>query len=151
MGRKDEWHEIQNNTDINKLLEGFRGFHDACIKELHHISGAYIQDNLSMNPENYNGKVSIIFQSQINEIGTLELEFSEGVQININTSNQQGYGLLLDAFIGYIDGVIYWADYDGWTPQLSNKNDSTWFAAKNARWRILEDCLGTDSIYKMDV
>ena len=44
------WNEINNDKDLNSFMDMHYGFHDSCVKELKYISGAYVDENLSMHP-----------------------------------------------------------------------------------------------------
>ncbi|OOM77642.1 hypothetical protein [Clostridium sp. BL-8] len=42
------WYDISNKSDIDYLNDIYGGFHDACITELRYISGADVDNNLSI-------------------------------------------------------------------------------------------------------
>ena len=46
------WKEIKTNGDIQSFMDLVCCFHDGCIKEMHYLSGAYVDEGLSMYPLN---------------------------------------------------------------------------------------------------
>ena len=42
------WNTISNNRDIKQFMEIMCDFHDSCIKEMHYLSGAYVNENLAI-------------------------------------------------------------------------------------------------------
>ena len=60
-----EWNNIKTKDDIYKLMNVFGNFHDSCIKEIHYVSGAYVNENLEMNPINKRRNVTVVFQRQL--------------------------------------------------------------------------------------
>lgn len=51
------------------------GFHDSCLKELKYISGAYVNDELSMLPVNNQRVLSMIIQRQFKNPSVVEMQF----------------------------------------------------------------------------
>ena len=50
-------------------------FHDSCIKELKYVSGAYIEEDLSMYPLNDKRILNIIIQCQFEDVSMIEMQF----------------------------------------------------------------------------
>ncbi len=67
---------VDSLSDIKELMEMVCYFHDSCIKEMHYVSGAYM-DKKGMYPLNDKRILRIIIQTPINGIDDVELEFSE--------------------------------------------------------------------------
>ena len=42
------WNEIINNKTLKEFNEKLSYFHDSCIKEIHYLSGAYVDERLDM-------------------------------------------------------------------------------------------------------
>ena len=49
---QDMWNEIINNKTLKEFNEKLSYFHDSCIKEIHYLSGAYVDERLDMYPIN---------------------------------------------------------------------------------------------------
>ena len=58
------WNDIANENDLIKFMDAMYGFHDSCIKEIKYISGAYVNEKLSMSPINSQRILSVIIQRQ---------------------------------------------------------------------------------------
>lgn len=50
-------------------------FHDSCLKEMKYISGAYVDEELSMLPVNSKRMLSVIIQRQFENPSAIELQF----------------------------------------------------------------------------
>ncbi len=46
------WNEITTEKDLNSFMDVMCYFHDSCLKEIKYISGAYVNEKLSMIPVN---------------------------------------------------------------------------------------------------
>ena len=46
------WETISSSDEISRFMERVYDFHDSCVKEISYISGAYVDDSLSMYPLN---------------------------------------------------------------------------------------------------
>ena len=42
------WQEIVSDSDLVNFMNEVCHFHDGCLKELHYISGAYVNDDLTI-------------------------------------------------------------------------------------------------------
>ena len=47
-----KWNEITDENSLKEFMERVSFFHDSCIKEMHYLSGAYVNENLDMYPVN---------------------------------------------------------------------------------------------------
>ena len=143
-----KWLEIKNSDDICQFMEQMCYFHDSCIKELKYVSGAYVNDELSMYPINNARTLKIVIQRQYDNPSMIELQFEDlkfmklfpaGIEY---TCEMQGATLLI------MDNYIYWGDSD----ELSEKNfkdyDGTLICAKRLRWRAIDGCRGETEFYR---
>lgn len=69
------WENIRTNNEILKFMEKVCYFHDSCIKEISYISGAYVDENLSMHPLNDRRILRVILQRQCEPYSMIEMEF----------------------------------------------------------------------------
>ena len=67
------WNRIQNQAEADAFLERIGNFHDSCIKELSYVSGAYVDDDLSMHPVNEQRVLRLILQRQDADIPLFDL------------------------------------------------------------------------------
>lgn len=45
-----KWNEITDENSLKEFMERVSFFHDSCIKEMHYLSGAYVNENLDIKP-----------------------------------------------------------------------------------------------------
>ena len=69
------WEIICTNDEILKFMERVCYFHDSCIKEISYISGAYVDENLSMYPLNNRRVLRVVIQRQYEKDSMIEMEF----------------------------------------------------------------------------
>ena len=130
------WNNLITNKDIFNLMEQFGSFHDSCIKELKYISGAYVDENLTMQPINNQRILKVIFQRQHENYSTIEMEFLELVTLNLTPTDEQYTGEIRGATCILKNSCIYW--YDDSNCSVEQEYDGTWICAKKARWRSLD-------------
>ena len=73
------WNEIIDDNDLRNFMERVGYFHDSCIKELKYLSGAYVNEELSMYPINDRRVLNVIIQCQFEDFSMIEMEF-EGLK-----------------------------------------------------------------------
>lgn len=143
-----EWHEIKVKKDINELMNAFGCFHDGCLKELKYISGESVDQTLSMNPINTKRCLSIIFQRQYHDPSVIEIIFDKIIRLNLVPVSEDYTGEISGAYMDFVDGVIYWSDYEDFEPSKEDEfNDCTWISSAFAKWRIADQYLGEDEVY----
>lgn len=69
------WNEIASEKDLNAFMDTVYGFHDSCLKEIKYISGAYVNEKLSMSPVNKQRILSMIIQRQFENPSVIEMQF----------------------------------------------------------------------------
>ena len=62
-----KWNEITDENSLKEFMERVSFFHDSCIKEMHYLSGAYVNENLDMYPVNDRRILRVIIQRQYEE------------------------------------------------------------------------------------
>lgn len=143
------WNLIKDEKDVNELMEFFHGFHDSCIKELKYISGAYVGDNCGMFPYNKIADLSVIFQTQIPDVPTIEVLFQGVSKFNLRPEDPQIYSCeLFGANIEKIGNYYYWSNEPGKFDPQDYSDEITWVSCKNIKWRKIPDCFGGNEIYK---
>lgn len=70
------WNDIANENDLKNFMDAMYGFHDSCIKEIKYISGAYVNEKLSMSPVNSQRILSVIIQRQFEDPSAIEMQFA---------------------------------------------------------------------------
>lgn len=143
-----EWHEIKAKKEISELLNIFGFFHDGCLKELRYTSGEFVDPTLSMNPINSKRCLSIIFQRQYHDPSVIEIVFEKIIRLNLAPVSEDYTGEILGAYMDFVDGTIYWSDYEGFDPSRKDQfYDCTWISSASAKWSIADQYLGESEVY----
>ena len=129
------WHEIKTKDDIQSFMDVFGHFHDSCIKEINYVSGAFVDEDLSMSPVNDKRELEVIFQRQVYNPTTIEMCFCGLVKLNLEPVGINYTCEIHGAILVQKDGCFYWFDSD--IPDMENYN-GTWICAKGLRWRIID-------------
>lgn len=141
------WNEITNQNDLDDFINLFDGFHDSCIKEFKYLSGAFVNENLSMHPFNNERKFKIIFQRQVNNPSVVEMEFIGLLRLSIYTVDENYTCEILDATMILSDDCIYWYDSEGLTESDLSNYKGTLICSSKVRWRVAEEYIGQKEIY----
>ena len=137
------WHSITSQNDLLVFLDLINYFHDSCIKEMKYVSGAYVNDDLSMYPLNSVNTLSVIFQRQSENFLTFELEFSNLEFINFFPVSPQYTCEILDAILIKKDNLYYWCDSRHVNESEIEQYDGTVICSSGLRWRSIENNQGT--------
>lgn len=141
------WNEIVSNNDIKKFMQNICFFHDSCIKEIKYLSGAYVDENLSMHPINDYRILKVIIQRQFSDLSTIELEF-EGLKfLKLLPFNEQYTCEILDSTLILRNDSIYWCDCGGLSEEELDNYEGTIICASKLRWRAFEKCIGNKEFY----
>jgi len=140
------WNEIIKENDIKKLMTEYGFFHDACIKEIKYISGAFVNSDLSMSPFNIDGVLSIIFQRQYENPTVIEMEFCGLKNLHLISSKEGNTCIIYGASLSLNDGLFYWGDSINIEDFQSYKG--TWICSDKIRWRNADEYIGNQEIYK---
>ena len=141
------WNEITNQNDLDDFMNLFGDFHDSCLKECRYISGAYVNEDLSMYPINNKRIFTVIFQRQLISPSVIEMEFSGLQRLRMNPVDENYTCEILDATMIIIDNYICWYD----SVKLSEDELCTYngvlICARRVRWRATEEYIGHGEIY----
>ena len=134
-----EWNYIKTNEDIEKLMKTFGGFHDSCIKEISYISGAYVNEELSIQPSNNKREVKVLFERQLSNPTSIEMVFEKVRKLNLAPIDERYDCVILDSFMEFVENKIYWADCsDLDIHDIREYDDYTWICAESVKWRIVK-------------
>ena len=144
------WIELKSQEDINSFMDSINNFHDSCLKEIKYTSGAYVTENLSMQPFSNQRMLSMVVQRQFSNPKVIELEFGELSYLKLVPIE---YGEL--GFIGDIssvtmlfkDGYIYWCDDGTLTENDIDDYQGIVVCAKSVRWREADEYIGSEEVY----
>ena len=141
------WNEIVNEVELKSFMEVFGNFHDSCIKEFKYISGAFVNEDLSMYPINSRRNLKIIFQRQVHNPAVIEMEFIGVLQLKIFPVEDNYTCEIDEATMGICDNYIFWCDEGGVAEiDVSNYKGSL-ICSSMVKWRIADEYIGNKEIY----
>ncbi|AHV98795.1 hypothetical protein G5B47_15265 [Paenibacillus sp. 7124] len=145
---KENWIPLNTQEDIDKLINIFGGFHDACLKELYMWTEHYVDFDLSMSiSDKLDTRIRALFQRQWENPSALELLFEEVTRLSITPSTENYDSIIYDGTLLYKAGLFYWADDKNWTPGKETNYGVNWIAAKKVSWREVSQWMGKQQRY----
>ena len=141
------WHEITTPEDLSRFLQAVHNFHDSCIKEMKYLSGAYVNENLSMHPLNDQRILTLLIQRQFQPYAAVELEFSGLKSLQFTPCGPEYTCEITDAAMFFKDGCIFWCDSGSVSQTALPEDTNTIVCAEKLRWRALENGLGERERY----
>ena len=139
------WNEINNQNELNDFMKKIKSFYDSCIKEIKYISGAYVNENLSMSPINSKNSLHVVIQCQFTCYPTIELNFDKLHFINLKPVNDMYTCEIFEAHMKYEKGLFYW--YSSYPDKHYKDFDGTIICSEKFKWRTLDNCLGKQELY----
>lgn len=131
------WQEIVSDSDLVNFMNEVCHFHDGCLKELHYISGAYVNDDLTMYPINDQRLLRVIIQRQYTNNSTIELEFSGLKFLNLFPVDSTYTCEIQKSVMFFKNDYIYWCDHEDFLKLDLNDFEGTIICAKKMRWRSI--------------
>jgi hypothetical protein len=129
-----EWSFIETQKDANAFMEEVCGFHDSVIKELHYISGAFVDTDKSMKP--VEDIRSILIQVQSQQCRNFAIEFQGVIALNLRPAADNYTGNIFDAALIVQDEIIFFSNSSMEHPDLTY--EGTWITAYSLKWRYVE-------------
>lgn len=141
------WNEINNGSDLMHFMNLMGSFHDSCIKEMKYVSGAYVDDDLSMYPVNDCRILKVIIQRQYRDNPMIEMEFWGLKRLQLQPWDDQYTCEIQDATMEFKDDLIFWCDGGEVSEMDLGKYDGTMICAAKLRWRSIDNCMGPDDFF----
>ena len=135
------WNRIATQADAEALLEQFGSFHDGCLREAHVWTGHWVAENLSMAVDP-STSARLLIQRQFRPLSAIELLFERITRFNLAPAPENYENIIFNAALFVRDGLVYWADNGGWRPDSAQRDEYTWIAAQQAKWRDVSDWMG---------
>ena len=146
------WETISSSDEISRFMERVYDFHDSCVKEISYISGAYVDDSLSMYPLNDRRILRVIIQRQFGENSMIEMEFQGLKYLKLFPVDPYYYTCeILDSTMLLKGGNIYWCDCGDVSEDDLDDYKGTLICASKLRWRAIENHMGEKLFYHSDV
>lgn len=140
------WHKISNEKELKDFMSKMWSFHDSCIKEMKYVSGAYVNEELSMQAVNTKRSLSVIIQRQDRENTTIEMVFEKLKFLKMFPPDEKYSCEILGATMFFRDGYVYWCD-DDITDADIETFEGTVICASSLSWRSVEKGTGNDEFY----
>ena len=141
------WNEIANNEDLNIFMDNMYGFHDSCLKEIKYISGAYVDEELSMFPVNSQRILNAIIQRQFRHPSVIEMQFVGQKYLKLFPCDDDYTCEILDATMILKEDCVYWCDCGGLSEEDIESYTGTVICASKVRWRAVDEYIGPNEIY----
>ena len=141
------WRKISDNEDVKDFMEKVDFFHDSCIKELKYLSGAYVDEELSMYPLNEQRIINIIIQRQSEDMPMIEMEFKGLVYLKLFPIDDKYACEILDSTMILRNECIYWCDCGGISEINVDDYNGTLICASELRWRVINNCMGEKEFF----
>ena len=132
------WTEINDQSDIDKLLNLYGGFHDSCLRDIYISTREFVDVKLAMHFDN-KLTASLLFQRQFQPTSVLELKFEDIKQFNFQPLDETEFSVINDATLLKRGELFYWADLANWE---IGDNDSIWISGRKLFWRIRPELIG---------
>ncbi len=145
------WKIINTNDDIQQFMEKVGYFHDSCIKEMCYVSGAYVNEDLSMYPINNRRVLRVVVQRQFGKEAMMELEFHGLKALKLFPVDESYTCEILDSTMILKNGDLYWCDRGGLTELEIDEYTGTLICASKLRWRAIENYMGEKEFYHSEV
>jgi len=142
------WNEINNDEDLKHFMDIHYAFHDSCVKELRYISGAYVDENLSMYPRNNKRILKVIIQRQFENPSVIELEFLGLKYLKLFPVDEKDTCEILDVTMILKEDCIFWCDCGGLSEADLENYTGTIICASKVRWRAADEYIGSKEVYK---
>ena len=142
------WNKINNNDDIIYFMNRICFFHDSCIKEMKYLSGAYVEENLSMYPINDRRVLRVVIQRQFEELSMVELEFVGLKYLRLVPKDENYTCEILDSTMIFQNDCIYWCDCENLLECNLDSYKGTVICATEVRWREINGHMGNQEFYK---
>ena len=141
------WHEINNPNDLINFMNIVYSFHDSCLKELKYLSGAHVEEDLSMYPVNDRRILKVIIQRQLHVNSMIEMEFEGLKRLQLLPCDNNYTCEILDSTMILKDDCIYWCDCGGISEKDLDHYGGTTICAQKLRWRSIDKCMGKEEFY----
>ena len=141
------WNEIIDDNDLRNFMERVGYFHDSCIKELKYLSGACVNEELSMYPINDRRVLNVIIQCQFEDFSMIEMEFEGLKYLKLFPVDDKYTCEVLDSTMILKEDGIYWCDWGGLSEDDINEYNGTLICASKLRWRSINKCMGQKEFF----
>lgn len=141
------WHRIETDKDISELMSETNWFHDSCLKELHYISGAYVDGNYAMYPFNDRRCLKVVFQTQNHKSPVIELMFEGLITLRMKPTPETYTCEIQSASVFFQENKVCWTDSDDLAKEKNSEYEGTIIISSKLRYRIVNCPIGDKEIF----
>ena len=125
-------------------------FHDSCLKEISYLSGAYVNENLSMFPLNNRRILRVVLQRQCEKFSMIEMEFYGLKALKLFPVDESCTCEISNSTMIIKDENIYWCDCNDLSKTNLDDFAGVLICASSLRWRSIENHMGKKAFYHSD-
>jgi hypothetical protein len=155
------WNELTSAEAINRLIVGFGGFHDACLREISVATETYVGEGMAMScPSNLDTSVLLFFQRDAGPVSAVEIHCREVTGLHLKPSAEGCDSIIMGGAIGLAQGAVRLAvnfiagpmravpNSRVYIPGRSFEQPDLEVTARSMVWRPLENSLGRVRRYR---
>ena len=136
------WHEVKNDTDVNRINELYNYFEDAMLVKMEYVSGDYVDSEMVGHMEQTND-LKVLFQRLDRNPFSIELWFNNTKRMNMFFHNPQQKYLsdILYAKVCRNEQSVFWTvwvEFDPYNEEHLSYSDLYFIEAYGLKWRIVE-------------
>ena len=136
------WNLIKDQKDIDRFMKVVSFLHDACIKQIKYVSGAYVKSDLSMHPINDKRVLNILIQMQNEKAREVELCFQGLKFLKLSPRDESYTCEITGSAMFFSNGYIYWCDSAAANEKDTIDTADTVVCASACSWRLIECSTG---------
>jgi hypothetical protein len=148
-----DWNDVKTQADIDYLLDIYGGFHDSCLIELRYVSGADVNEKLSMTlGKSLDSKLFVTFKRQWKPV-KIELLFEGMRKMHIAGWRKDYFCDIHDCYLalhndlikGVDDNLFVWADNASFNPKGNYERNilaepsTTYIISEKLKWQLPEN------------
>ena len=122
---RPQWQCLASSIDLQELMGLFGNFHDSCVREVHVVTGHFVEEDLTMRVD-WRTTIHMLIQRQFRNPCAIELRFEEVVGLRMVPPQPDCVTIIFHAAFFVRDGVYYWAEDENWTPESTMMGQPGW-------------------------
>jgi len=142
------WYEIKDGNELEDFMYKMCYFHDSCIKEIKYLSGAYVNNELSMHPLNDRRILNVVIQRQYEDVSMIEMEFSGLKFLKLFPVDDKYTCEIMESMMLIKNGYIYWCECGELSEGDLDNYTGTMICASKLRWRPIDKHMGKEEFYR---
>lgn len=130
-----EWNYVETQADADLFMGQTYSLHDSVIKEIHYVSGAYVDSNKDMQPTGDLRRVTVQIQSQ--QCFDVEMIFEGVTALNLRPPLDNYSADIFEASLIVRDASLFFCDEC--LDVIDTSYKGTWVLAYSLKWRFVSN------------